>query len=362
LQSYDVGASWWRSFYRPHPVVFILLILAGLDLEYVIHYHLGIAIVYTQFYYLIIVVAGLWYGRKAIWIALLFGGLHVIDAYILTSVISPDAVMRGLMMLIVAFVIGTIVDQMHCYYDRATEQNRVLADANEKMHSLNTQLAESQEAFQIANKKLNLLTSVTRHDINNQLSVLQGYLILLEKTQHDPSLNEYFQKATTAAQRISTMVQFTKEYENIGVNAPAWHNCRNLVDTAAKQVPLGNIIVKNDFPAGAEAFADPLIVKVFYNLIDNAVRYGEKITTIRFSLEESNGAHVVVCEDDGEGIPADEKERIFERGFGKNTGLGLFLAREILAITGMTIREIGEPCKGARFEITVPHGSFRILT
>jgi len=365
LQKCDVGESWWRSFDKPHPLVFILLILAGLDLEYVIHYHLGITIVYTQFYYLIIVIAGLWYGRKAIWIALFYGSLQVIVTYILTNVISPDALLRSLIMLIVAFVIGTIVEQMRGYYDQITEQNdqiteqnRELSDTNEKMHSLNTQLAESQEAFKIANKKLNLLSSITRHDINNQLSVLQEYLVILEKKQSDPSLNEYFQKTATAAQRISAMIQFTKEYENIGVNAPVWQDCRNLADIAAKQVTLGNVTVKNNIPAGIEVVADPLVIKVFYNLIDNAVRYGGKITTIRFSAEGSGDNHLIICEDDGNGILADEKERIFERGFGKNTGMGLFLAREILDITGITIRETGEPEKGARFEMTVPPGSY----
>ena len=84
-------------------------------------------------------------------------------------------------------------------------------------------------------------------------------------------------------------------------------------------------------------YADPLIVKVFYNLMDNAVRYGQKITAIRFSLLERDGKTVIVCEDDGEGVPDGDKERIFEKGFGKNTGLGLALSREILDITGITI-------------------------
>jgi signal transduction histidine kinase len=154
------------------------------------------------------------------------------------------------------------------------------------------------------------------------------------------------------------MIQFTKEYEQIGVNAPVWQDCHTLVDTAAKQAPLGKVMVKNDLPTGAEVFADPLIEKVFYNLMDNAVRYGGKITTIRFSAEERDGNHVIVCEDDGNGIPADEKEKIFERGFGKNTGLGLALSKEILDITGITITETGVPDKGARFEITVPEGAW----
>ena len=120
-------------------------------------------------------------------------------------------------------------------------------------------------------------------------------------------------------------------------------------------------MLKNDLTAGAEVFADPLIVKVFYNLMDNAVRYGGKITTIRFSVEDAGDEHLIVCEDDGDGVVAEEKEKIFERGFGKNTGLGLALSREILAITGITIKETGEPGKGARFEMTVPKSAWRLV-
>ena len=223
-----------------------------------------------------------------------------------------------------------------------------------------TDRKRAEEILHQVNKKLTLLSGITRHDINNQLTMLMGYLSLLENKQSDPSLADYFLKISIAAQRISSMIQFTKEYELIGVNAPAWQDCRTLVDTAEKQTPVGKDIVKNDLLAGAEIFADPLIVKVFYNLMDNAVRYGGKITTIRFSVYERDGNQIIVCEDDGEGVPFDEKKRIFDRGFGKNTGLGLALSREILSITGITISENGEPGKGARFEMMVPKGAFRI--
>jgi signal transduction histidine kinase len=68
---------------------------------------------------------------------------------------------------------------------------------------------------------------------------------------------------------------------------------------------------------------------------------------------------IVVWEDNGIGRAENEKERIFERGSGKNTGLGLFLVREILSLTGILIKETGVPEKGARFEITVPNGKYR---
>ena len=210
-----------------------------------------------------------------------------------------------------------------------------------------------------ANKKLSLLSSITRHDINNQLTVILGYMNMLERKEHDPTLDAYFQTVSTAAQRISAMIQFTGEYEKIGVNAPIWQDCRTLVDNAAKQATLGKIVVKNDLPASTEIFADPLVVKVFYNLMDNAVRYGGKITTIRFSFKERDGDQILVCEDDGNGVVAEEKERIFERGFGKNTGMGLALSREILSITGINISENGEPGIGARFKMRVPKGAYR---
>jgi PAS domain S-box-containing protein len=215
------------------------------------------------------------------------------------------------------------------------------------------------EALRQANRKLNLLSSITRHDINNQLTVLQGYLSLLEMKQPDPTLATYVQGAKTSALRISAMIRFTKEYEQIGVAVPSWEDCRRLVETAAKEVSLGKISVKNDLPDGSEIFADPLIVRVFYNLIDNAVRYGGKITTIRFFVQESAADPMVICEDDGDGVVAEDKEHIFEQGFGKNTGMGLFFAREILSITGITLRETGVPGMGARFEMGIPNGAFR---
>jgi len=73
---------------------------------------------------------------------------------ILIGMLLPDALMRALMMFIVAFVVGSIGEQMRCYYDRKTEKNRELSDANARMQVLNIRLAESEEACRIANKKI----------------------------------------------------------------------------------------------------------------------------------------------------------------------------------------------------------------
>ena len=242
----------------------------------------------------------------------------------------------------------------HFYYDA---QGKVLG-VEGILHDV-TERKRAEEALRQANKKLNLLSGITRHDINNQLNALMAYLGLLEEMQHDPTLNEYCRNAATAAGRISTMIRFMKEYESIGITTPAWHDCRTFVDIAAKEAILGQIVLKNDLPTGLEVYTDPLIVKVFFNLMDNAARYGGKISIIRFSVESRNGDQVITCEDDGAGVATEDKEKIFLRGFGKNTGLGLALSREILDITGISIRESGEPGRGARFEMTVPKGAWR---
>lgn len=189
--------------------------------------------------------------------------------------------------------------------------------------------------------------------------VLQGYISILKKKEQDPFFQDYLNKITSSAQRITTMIQFTREYEKIGVDAPVWQDCRTLVENAAIEVLFANVKIQNSIPKGTGVFADSLIVEVFYNLIDNALQYGRKITTIQFSLEEREGENIIICKDDGDGIPEEEKEKIFERGYGKNTGLGLFLSREVLSITGITIFETGNPENGAMFVIRIPTGMFR---
>lgn len=145
----------------------------------------------------------------------------------------------------------------------------------------------------------------------------------------------------------------------MGLAKSEWQNVGAIIRKAAAALPVQNIHIVID-PQDLEIFADPLLVKVFYNLIDNALRYGGTgLTKISVSsIETQNGLCVIVA-DDGAGIPETDKRHLFERGYGKNTGLGLFLSRQILTITGITITETGEPGKGSRFEMQVPKGEYR---
>jgi PAS domain S-box-containing protein len=217
-----------------------------------------------------------------------------------------------------------------------------------------------EKALKDASKKLNLLTSITRHDILNQVTALKGFLTLMQDPDCDGGGQmQMFGQLETIADTIRRQITFTGNYQDMGERKPEWQQVEWVVTQAAKSVRLNGTSLTVD-TGSLELFADPMLEKVFYNLLDNAVFHGGSVENIRISFRENNGSGVLVVEDDGVGVPAAKKKEIFDRGVGKVTGYGLFLAKEILDITCMSIRESGEEGSGARFEIEVPAGKWRI--
>jgi PAS domain S-box-containing protein len=217
----------------------------------------------------------------------------------------------------------------------------------------------AQDALQLANKKLNLLAEITRHDIRNKLTVLGGYLDLIKDRPEEPQFSMYFRKLKDTVATIGENIEFTRLYQNLGIVAPAWQNVHDVFFSACTHVDIKKLRIQSDTD-GVEIFADPLLERVFYNLVDNAILHGKSVSTVRISAIENDDGLTLLLEDDGIGVPVPDKAKIFTRGFGKNTGLGLFLAQEILSITNITIKETGEYQQGARFEMFIPKQVYRI--
>jgi PAS domain S-box-containing protein len=217
-----------------------------------------------------------------------------------------------------------------------------------------TDQKRSESAIREVNRKLNLLSSITRHDVANQLTVVHGYTQLAAMKKPDPVVKDFLGKIETSVETIQRQIEFTKQYQELGVHAPGWFNAGEVIRGARPK----NVRLRCSCDE-YEVFADPMIGRVFYNLFDNAMKYGGHVTTITAGCKKHGDELVITFADNGVGIPPDEKKKIFEKGFGKHTGFGLFLAREILAITGITIHETGVEGRGARFEIVVPKGAFR---
>ena len=211
------------------------------------------------------------------------------------------------------------------------------------------------------NRKLNLMNEVTRHDILNQLSVLSSYLALAGEQSADLTTKKYMVKSEQVADTIHEQILFTRDYQNIGIEAPQWQNICATIQHARQPLKIQAVAFDNTCPE-LEILADPLLEKVFFNLMENTLRYAGTHATLRFTCALEERCLRITCEDNGPGVPFDQKEKIFSRGFGKNTGLGLFLIREILSITGITIYENGEPGAGSRFEMIVPAGHYRKMS
>ncbi len=221
-----------------------------------------------------------------------------------------------------------------------------------------TERKRAEEALRQTNRKLNLLNSVTRHDVHNQLTILLGNLDLAREYSQNPLLQEYIAKVEGAAKTIHRQIAFTTDYQDIGVQFPTWQNLPETFDRAVASFDAGSVVVSAGLD-NLDVFADPLLEKVFYNLLDNAIRHGGPVSSIRVYDRIDDDGLTIICEDDGDGVLSEKKGSIFKRGFGNNTGYGLFLAREILSITDLSVEETGTPGRGARFEIRVPNGSYR---
>ncbi|RPI39981.1 MAG: PAS domain S-box protein [Methanoregulaceae archaeon] len=217
-----------------------------------------------------------------------------------------------------------------------------------------THLRQAEDALKEANRKLNLLNSITRHDVANQLTVLLGYTQLAMIKNPDPIIADFLQKIDSVATTIGRQIEFSKAYQELGVHAPGWFN---LDDVFARTKPRD--ILFSSSCSETEIFADPMLEKVFANLFGNSVMHGERVSRITVRCEPAGDELLINVEDNGVGIPLGEKQNIFRKGYGKNTGFGLFLAREILAITKISIHETGRHGSGARFEIVVPKNGFR---
>jgi PAS domain S-box-containing protein len=217
-----------------------------------------------------------------------------------------------------------------------------------------TRLKQAQTALKRSNEKLNLLNRITRHDVANQLTIVNGYTQLALMKGPDPVIGDFLSKISLACDTIRRQVEFTRAYQDLGTQAPGWIRLDSVIEKAR---PFG--VTFTAICSQAEVFADPMLEKVFSNLFDNALRHGERVTSIIVRCEPEEDELKIVVEDDGIGIPLDEKQKIFSKGFGKNTGYGLFLVREILGITNISIHETGKHGSGARFEITVPKDGFR---
>lgn len=214
-----------------------------------------------------------------------------------------------------------------------------------------------EEDLRRANRNMSTLNQILRHDMRNDLTAIWGYLELLEITELNERQRHLVGKMMERTRSADGHLEFAKAQGGAGTAATGWQDVRSIILKALGKVDMDGVRVEINI-RGVRLLADPLLENVFHTLADNTMRHGGRATKVVVRAEDIETGISIIWEDDGVGVPTDRKERIFDKGFGSNTGLGLYLAREILATTGFTIAEEGEPGKGARFVIRAPSGWF----
>lgn len=227
-------------------------------------------------------------------------------------------------------------------------------DGKDRLLSLSIDIDEMKKmemSLNTLNEKLQLLSGIIRHDINNKLIGLRGYLDLAMGSE-GVEASKFLEKAETIASTIQRDIDFMRDYEKIGILKPEWQR----INPSLSAARVCGVEVGIDL-SGIEIYADPMFERVLDNLVDNSLRHGERVERIALYSRRMGQYLAIIYEDDGVGISSEDKQGIFQRNVGRNTGYGLFYSRQVLALTGITIEEDGSD--GARFIICVPPGHWR---
>jgi PAS domain S-box-containing protein len=221
-----------------------------------------------------------------------------------------------------------------------------------------TRAKEMERALAEANHRLEILENVTWHDTMNQLSILCGNVELLRRDPRLEVKEKYLKRIELSANSIKKQMDFTRDYQRTGRSRPVWLDVARSFSLASAMLDVQEVKVVCTV-SDLEIKADPMLVKAFFNMIDNSLRYGQKVTEVRLLAVYDGSVVNLIYSDNGIGIPQREKDLIFKKGFGNNTGLGMFLIKSILDITGISIKETGTPGKGIQLEMLVPKDTFR---
>jgi PAS domain-containing protein len=214
-------------------------------------------------------------------------------------------------------------------------------------------------ALEQARRKLNLLNTITFQDIRGLVFATSAYIDLIKNSNDPQKTKDYLERENELVREISGCLDFTRNYQDLGIIPPRWQKMQDVLVYAISHLDFSDIN-KSIALDRLEVFADPLLEKAMIHVIQNIIGNEGKTTSVRIYSSESDDGITVYLEGNGVGIPVNEKEILFQHSCGGHRGLGLFLAREILSITGITIRETGTFGQGTRFELSVPFGSFRL--
>ena len=205
------------------------------------------------------------------------------------------------------------------------------------------------------NEKLSVVGKLTRHDVRNKLSVISNNIYLTRKQRdQNNDISKYLDTINSTIDQVDRIFSFAQTYEQLGVEELSCIGVKETVEEAISLFSNTNGIKFVNECSELFVMADSLLRQVFYNLVDDSLKHGETVSQIKIYYEEQPKGLKLIYEDDGIGIPENEKEISFKEGYGKDTGYGLYLIQKICEVYGWTITETGNHGQGVKFVIHIP--------
>jgi PAS domain S-box-containing protein len=217
------------------------------------------------------------------------------------------------------------------------------------------ELKNTLKQMETPNEKLSVIGKLTRHDTRNKLAVIANNAYLAKTLLNkDHVALESLNSIESSINQIEKILEFSRIYEMLGTEELSYIDVNGSFEEAVLLLSCPENIKLVTGCEDLKVRADSSLRQIFYNLIDNSMKHGETVSRIKVHCRERKTHLKLVYEDNGIGIPEDEKERIFAEGYGKGTGYGLYLIKKICESYGWSINEKGVPGKGAKFVMTIP--------
>lgn len=199
------------------------------------------------------------------------------------------------------------------------------------------------------NEQLEEFASVVSHDLRQPLGIAYGRLSIIKEEYNSHHLDDI----ENALERMESLIEnvLTLARQGKVVATPTPTELEDVVCSAwgITGTDAADLVVEGSL---AEVSADgQRLQELFENLFRNAIEHGGSDVTITVGMLGNSGFYI---EDDGSGIPSDDQERVFDRGYSTDdngTGLGLVIVRVIVEAHGWSIDITEGTTGGARFEI-----------
>lgn len=222
-----------------------------------------------------------------------------------------------------------------------------------------TRRVAAEHALKTTNDKLHLLSRISTDHLHRTVGEMITTIDSAGASILEGPASGIISRVRAMAGNLARQLTLAETYQELGSSPPRWIAVQRVLETSGAGKESAGVSLRF-WTERLDIYADPLLGDVLVHVVENAIRHGGSISSVAVSYQQAPGGLNLIIEDNGIGIPADMKEKIFAYDSGGHSGLGLFICRQILGVTGMTIVESGRPGKGARFVIRVTEENYRI--